>query len=109
MPLLLIKDRYNRIDFLGKAELKTPDPSWLAMQKKPFAKDAVFYHAYPITGGACSVDAQDIEILREATQQDIDDMKKHGFNPAAEKILALFQSPPALPDFLQEKLDRVTS
>lgn len=41
-PLLLIKDNHGRTSILGRASDEPPSPAWLAMQSKPFSKNAVF-------------------------------------------------------------------
>lgn len=106
MPLLLIKDNYNRISILGKIEEEKPDKSWLAMQNKPFSEDAIFHTAYPLSGGAALVDIKNIEVVREVTMKDISlsAINPNSFNPASETILKLWNSPPDLPEFLLEKI-----
>lgn len=92
MALKLIKDRYNRISILGEKMSCKPDPAWLDMQNIPFKSDAVFHSAYPLDGGACTVDINDVEILRDVELLDIAKSHDGGgmFNPAYEKILELW-------------------
>jgi hypothetical protein len=106
--LLLIKDSHNRLSILGKADSEVPDPSWLAIQRKPFAKDAIFHKAYLLSGGAALIDINDIEVIRKVTQKDINSTTTDSgsFNPAAEKILKLWESPPQLPDFIIAQINK---
>ena len=98
---MLIKDNYNRISILGEPKEIT-DPSWLAMQRKPFAKDAILHSAYPLSGGVALVDINDTEVIRKVTQKDIDSSTTNSgsFNPASGIILKLWESPPQLPEFI---------
>lgn len=100
--LLLIKDNKNRLSILGNAIVHAPEPSWLAMQSKPFAGNATFHNAYPLSGGESIIDIKDIKVIREVSQTDIDNcaQNRNSFNPAGEKILKLWESPPLLPDFI---------
>ena len=86
----LIRDRHGRVSLLGKPTA-TPDPSWLAIQNKPFKTTADFHSSYPLDGGACLVDANDVDVLRDATLDDIIEATTgHGFNPASKTILELW-------------------
>lgn len=100
--LLLIKDTQNRLAILGSALSEDPDPSWLAMQRIPFAEDAIFHNSYPQSGGVALVDIKNVKVIRKVTQIDIDSFAKNSksFNPAGAKILELWKSPPLLPDFI---------
>lgn len=106
MPLIVIKDRRNRLSILGCANTEQPDPAWLAIQSKPFAKDALFYKAYPFSGGAILVDLNNIEVIRKVTQADIDLSANNAkdYNPARLMILTLWESPPLLPEFILAQL-----
>ena len=100
--LLLIKDNYDCLSILGSAIVEDPEPSWLAMQRKPFARNAIFHNAYPLSGGESIIDIKDIKVIREVSQVDIDNcaQNSNSFNPAGKKILKLWESPPLLPDFI---------
>ena len=79
---------------LGAADEDKPSAEWIAMQTIPFGEDALFYTAYPLSGGACSVDLKTVTFVREATWKDIEKATtfrpKEFFNPAAKTILSLW-------------------
>ncbi len=60
--LTLIRDSYSRICFLG-SKAGQPQKEWLDSQNIPFHKNANFYTAYPLEGGAVTVDKDRVEIL----------------------------------------------
>ena len=60
--MTLIKDRYGRIGWLGQPTTHQGQ-DWLDAQDKPFARDAVFHSAYPLSGGSVIVDVNDVEVL----------------------------------------------
>jgi len=88
--MLLIKDRYSRIGILGDSATITDE--WKQNLKVPFKDDAILRTSYPLTGGACVVDQNDVDILCNVTQDYINEaVSGHGFNPAAKTIVNLWE------------------
>lgn len=66
------------VDFMGRTSLMntqpdpTPDAEWLALQKRTPSDSPLWYTAYPLSGGSVLLQAGSFDILREATQADVD-------------------------------------
>ena len=87
--LKLIKTSKGVLALLTNME-QFPCDGWLAIQRVKPLKNAKWFRAYPIKGGSMLVQVGRFEVIREATQADIDEAcTGHGFNPAANSILQL--------------------
>ena len=65
--------QYNYTGVLG--EPTTVTDGWLSIQSKPYARDAVFYSMYPLEGGACIVDINNIKYLGEPSEKQYEQLK----------------------------------
>lgn len=77
--------KYNREGFLG---LETPvTKAWLQMQSiPPNSANSRWFDLFPYLGGSMAVEESDIEFVRIATLDDLENVEKS----AKENVLKLF-------------------
>jgi len=85
MTYQVIIDRHNSQCVLGTPTKITSE--WLAMQTIPFKEGAVLHSAYPITGGACVVDINDVQYVDKLTPEEIQKILE--YNPAADMVRSI--------------------
>lgn len=94
MPkIVTVKDFYLGDDvehFLGE-RIPEPDAGWKSIQRVRPVEGQPWFRAYPLTGGAISVQQHRIVEVREATQDDIERAKRlMPHNPALSSVQTLF-------------------
>lgn len=83
------EDSYHRTSILGDvADIPTQD--WLDAQEKPTPTGGLWYHAYPLSGGATIIHQSDITNKRPTTLQDLYLLAGGKFNPASKTVLTMF-------------------
>ena len=81
--------QYTYVAVLGE-EIPTPDKAWLDYQFFAPTVNGKWYRAYPLDGGAIIINEHDFDVLREATEEDFNELYDgHDFNPAAEAVREL--------------------
>lgn len=98
----LIRDRHNRLGVLGERR-EEPEQWWKDLQTIPCTDNPNWFSAYPLDGGAVNVQEGTFEILREATDEEIDRHFRKCirggsgmFNPASDTVLRLWEVEQAL-------------
>lgn len=98
----LIRDRHGRLGILGNRTAE-PEQWWKDIQSIPCTSNPNWFSAYPLDGGAVNVQEGTFEVLREATDDEIDHhfrkCIKGGsrlFNPASDTVLCLWEAEKAL-------------
>jgi len=89
MPKVTFEDRYHRTSILGDVA-DIPTPEWLALQEKqPPPTGGIWYHAYPLGGGATVIHESDIKNKRPTTFDDLATLVGCN-NPATTTVLTMF-------------------
>ena len=83
------EDGYHRTSILGEvADIPTQD--WLDAQERPTPSGGIWYHGYPLSGGATIIHENDINNPRPTTLDDVNTLVGGDFNPASTTVLTMF-------------------
>lgn len=91
MRLKIIKCKYGYESVLAGPTTVTHD--WLSLQTVPFADDAIFHIAYPLTGGSVVVDLNNIAVLRWMTPEDLHQFGEHLPHTACDAVRTMAETP----------------
>ena len=93
----LIKDRHNRLCVLGD-RCDEPTTEWKQAQTIQCTDSAVWFSAYPLTGGAVLVQEDTFTILRDVTEYEVEFYfrqcvpgGKRPCNPAAQTVIDMWE------------------